>query len=237
MSNACAITSAGEQVFYRDESQGILLGAVRDGKNWRYEIVDGDSLLNGRTMGDVAFHLQAKSIGTKVTVAYDSILSVSNADKSALRGDVRIATRESAFPEDWKYQALQASSANTIVAGYDLALTLNSKNLNASWLGASGISLPKPDQIQWSKVGIEQAPTTVKTDYFGVPSSPIAVDDSAIIFGCQDRLCTFNKADQTINLISGTSATEAKSTAWVTVNKVKFAVLASGGKLTLFRKP
>ncbi len=237
VSNACAITSAGEQVFYRDESQGILLGAVRDGKNWRYEIVDGDSLLNGRTMGDVAFHLQAKSIGTKVTVAYDSILSVSNADKSALRGDVRIATRESAFPEDWKYQALQASSANTIVAGYDLALTLNSKNLNASWLGASGISLPKPDQIQWSKVGTEQAPTTVKTDYFGVPSSPIAVDDSAIIFGCQDRLCTFNKADQTINLISGTSATEAKSTAWVTVNKVKFAVLASGGKLTLFRKP
>lgn len=237
LSNACAITSAGEQVFYRDESQGILLGAVRDGKNWRYEIVDGDSLLNGRSMGDVAFHLQAKNVGNKVTVAYDSILSVSNSDKSALRGDVRIATRESAFPEDWKYQALQASSTNTIVAGYDLALTLNSKILDASWLGASAISLPKPDQIQWNQIGIETLPNTTKTDYFGAPSSPIAVDESAIIFGCEDRICTFNKVDKTFNLISGTSATSAKSTAWITINKIKFALIASEGKLTLFRKP
>jgi hypothetical protein len=237
VSNACAITSAGEQVFYRDESQGILLGAVRDGKNWRYEIVDGDSLLNGRTMGDVAFHLQAKSAGTKVTVAYDSILSVSNSDKSALRGDVRIATRESAFPEDWKYQALQASSATTIVAGYDVALTLNSKVLNATWLGASAISLPKPDQIQWNKVGLEALPNTVKTDYFGAPSSPIAVDESAIIFGCEDRICAFNKVDKTFNLVSATSAASAKSTAWITINKVKFALIASDGKLTSFRKP
>ena len=237
VSNACAITPAGEQVFYRDESQGILLGAVRDGKNWRYEIVDGDSLVGGRTTGDVAFHLKAKSFGTKVTVAYDSVLSVSNSDKSALRGDVRIATRDTAFPEDWKYEALQASSAGTIVAGYDLDLTSNSKGLQASWLGASGISLPKPDQIQWNKVGTNQLPTSAKTDYFGIPSAPVAVDDSAIIFGCQDRLCAFNKSDQTINLITGTSAADANSSGWISINKIKYAIFSSGGKLALFRKP
>lgn len=236
VSNACAITSAGEQVFYRDESQGILLGAVRDGKSWRYEIVDGDNLLNNRTMGDVAFHLTAKVVGTKINLAYDSILSVSNSDKSALRGEVRIATRESAFPEDWKYQTLAASGGNTIVAGYDVALNLISKNLYASWLGASGISLPKPDQIQWSKVGVDLTPNVAKSDYFGVPSSPVAVDDAGLIFGCQDRLCYFNKVDQTINLISTTSIVDSKSATWITLNKIKYALVASAGKLSLFKK-
>jgi hypothetical protein len=237
VSNACAITSAGEQVFYRDESQGILLGAVRDGKDWRYEIVDGDNLLNGRTMGDVAFHLTAKTVGTKINLMYDSVLSVSNSDKSATRGDVRIATRESAFPEDWKYQALAASGGNTIVAGYDVALNLISKTLHATWLGASGIALPKPDQIQWSKVGVDLTPSTAKSDFFGIPSSPVAVDDAGLIFGCQDRLCYFNKIDQTINLISTASITDSKSATWITLNKIKYALAASGGKLSLFKKP
>ena len=42
VSSACAVTSAGIQVFYRDESQGILLGAVKDKLDWRYESVLGD---------------------------------------------------------------------------------------------------------------------------------------------------------------------------------------------------
>ena len=237
VSNACAITSAGEQVFYRDESQGILLGAVRDGKNWRYEIIDGDSELNNRTMGDVAFHLKAVTIAKKVNVFYDSILSVSNADKAATRGEVRIASRESAFPEDWKYQSMQLSGSNTVVAGYDVAATLVSKSIYTSWLGASGISLPKPDQIQWGKADSSQTPSFAKTDYFGTPSAPIAVDSAVIIFGCQDRLCAYNKNDQTINLVSTISTADAKSATWITINKVKFVLVASAGKLSLFRKP
>jgi hypothetical protein len=237
VSNACAITTAGEQVFYRDESQGILLGAVRDGKNWRYEIIDGDSELNNRTMGDVAFHLKAVTIGEKVNIFYDSILSVSNADKAATRGEVRIATRESAFPEDWKYQSMQSSGSNTVVAGYDVAATLVSKSIYTSWLGASGISLPRPDQIQWGKVDSNQTPSFAKTDYFGTPSAPIAVDSAAIVFGCQDRLCTYNKNDQTIDLVSAVSTADAKSATWITINRVKFVLVASAGKLSLFRKP
>lgn len=237
VSNACAITPAGEQVFYRDESQGILLGAVRDGKNWRYEIVDGDSELNNRTMGDVAFHLKAITIGKKVSIFYDSVLSMSTTDKTVLRGEVRAAYRESAFPEDWKYQAVQSSYSNTIVAGYDVAVSLNSKTINVSWLGASGVSLPKPDQIQWNKFGSSDSVSTSKTDYFGSPSAPIAVDNSAIIFGCQDRLCVYNKNDKTINLISTLSTAEAQSATWITINKIKFVLAASAGKLSLFKKP
>jgi hypothetical protein len=237
VSNACAITPAGEQVFYRDESQGILLGAVRDGNTWRYEIIDGDSELRNRTMGDVGFHLKAITVGKIVNVFYDSVLSVNNVDKSPLRGEIRIASRESAFAEDWSYQSVPQTSGNTVVTGYDLAATQISKVIYLGWLGASGISLPKPDQIQWSKTDPAALPSTAKTDYFGTPSGPIAVDNAAIIFGCQDRLCAYNKNDQTINLISNTSTSDAKSATWITINKVKFVLVASAGKLALFRKP
>jgi hypothetical protein len=237
VSNACAITTAGEQVFYRDESQGILLGAVRDGKNWRYEIIDGDSELNNRTTGDVAFHLKAITIGKSVDIFYDSVLSVNNTDKTVQRGEIRIASRDSAFAEDWRYQTVQSGGGNTVVAGYDLAATLISKVIYTGWLGASGISLPDPDQIQWGRMDSVAPPSSSKTDYFGVPSAPVAVDSSAIIFGCQDRLCTYNKSDKTINLISNSSVKDAKSATWITLNKVKFALVSSDGKLALFRKP
>jgi hypothetical protein len=237
VSNACAITSAGEQVFYRDESQGILLGAVRDGKNWRYEIIDGDSELRNRTMGDVAFHLKAITVGKNVNVFYDSVLSINNTDKSVQRGEIRIASRDSAFAEDWRYQTIQPTGGNTVVAGYDVAATLISKVIYTGWLAASGISLPKPDQVQWSRMDSVAPPSTSKTDYFGAPSAPVAVDNSAIIFGCEDRLCVYNKNDQTINLISTETVKDAKSATWITINKVKFALVASGGKLALFRKP
>jgi len=237
VSNACAISASGEQVFYRDENEGILLGAVRDGNSWRYEIVDGDSSSNGRTIGDVAFHLRASVIGNKISVLYDSVLGVSNADKSPLKGEIRVATRDSAFPEDWKYENSQTNVGNTIVAGYDLALNLSSRTLSAGWLGASGISLPKPDQVQWNTLETAQSPTSIKPDYFGIPGSPIAVDASGIIFGCQERLCNFNKADQTFNLITGLNMKNAKSASWITINKKKYALVASGGKLTLFKKP
>ena len=237
VSNACAITSAGEQVFYRDESQGILLGAVRDGKNWRYEIVDGDSELKGRTTGDVAFHLKAIATEKSVDVFYDSVLKVSNSDKSVQRGEIRIASRDSAFAEDWRYQSVLPSGGNTVVAGYDLSVTSISKVIYTGWLGASGISLPKPDQIQWGRMDSVLPPSTAKTDYFGTPSGPIAVDNSAIIFGCQDRLCAYNKGDKTINLISNGSVKGAKSATWITLNKIKFALVANDGKLALFRKP
>ena len=237
VSNACAITSAGEQVFYRDESQGILLGAVRDGKNWRYEIIDGDSELRNRTMGDVAFHLKAITVGKNVNVFYDSVLSINNTDKSVQRGEIRIASRDSAFAEDWRYQTIQPTGGNMVVAGYDVAATLISKVIYTGWLAASGISLPKPDQVQWSRMDSVAPPSTSKTDYFGAPSAPVAVDNSAIIFGCEDRLCVYNKNDQTINLISTETVKDAKSATWITINKVKFALVASGGKLALFRKP
>ena len=64
--NACVDTADGLQIFYRDNSEGILLAAVQLGStigSWEYQVVDGDRTTNGRTTGDVAFHLKALNIG------------------------------------------------------------------------------------------------------------------------------------------------------------------------------
>ena len=66
VSNACVATASGLQVFYRDDSQGILLGALQSGKTWQYELVDGDRKTEGRTTGDVGFHLAATAVGKSV---------------------------------------------------------------------------------------------------------------------------------------------------------------------------
>jgi hypothetical protein len=239
VSNACAVTPAGLQVFYRDESQGILLGAVKDGKSWRYDLIDGDSTLNGRSTGDMGFHLRAVVVGKTVHVTYDSVLNV-NQDRKPIRGEVRDATRDTVYPEDWKYTTLQATAGATIVAGYDVALDLIGTTVNAAWLGASGISLPVPDSIQWnqiSQVGQSPAPTLVTPDFFGTPSSPFAVDDKGIVFGCQQRLCAINKIDKTISLISTQDFTTSASADWLTVKGIKYVVVGSNGKLILLRQP
>ena len=99
VSNACAVTAAGIQVFYRDESQGILLGAVKGSSGkWAYEIVDGDRKTDNRTTGDVAFHLRAVAVGSKVSVIYDSVLAV-NHQRQVTAGEMRLATRSTTSPK------------------------------------------------------------------------------------------------------------------------------------------
>ena len=237
VSNACAVTPAGTQVFYRDESQGVLLGAVKDGKSWRYELVDGDSTVNGRSTGDLAFHLRAIATGRTVHVFYDAILNI-NQDHKPIRGEVRDATRDTVYPEDWKYTIVQASADGTIVAGYDVALKLTGNSISAAWLGASGISLPTANQIQWneiSRIGQITDPTSSTTDSFGVPGSPFAADSAGVIFGCQQRLCVLNKVDKTILLISTQNYAMAENADWLTVKGKKYVVVGSNGKLVLLR--
>ncbi len=236
VSNACAYTPAGLQVFYRDESQGILLGAIKIKSGWSYEIVDGDTADNNRTSGDVAFHLKATAIGNRAYVFYDSVLSVNQAHQ-ALRGEVRLAYRDSGYPEDWNYQTIQSSSGNSIVAGYDLAINTVGKYLYGSWLAASGPSVPKADQVQWSLLNNVIAPLSITPDYFGTPSSPLAVDDKYIAYACQLRLCITTKADQSTNLISAGNFDGVMGAQWLTLNNVKYLLVANSGKLSLLRKP
>jgi hypothetical protein len=234
--NACAVTTSGVQVFYRDESQGILLGAVKDGMKWRYELVDGDRPADGRTTGDVGFHIRAAGSGKHVYLAYDSILSV-NQDKQALRGEMRVAERDTAYPEDWRYTTLDTSGNGVTIAGFDLSLELTAKSALVSWFTASGLSAPDPDQVRWVELTSAANRESLATVFYGTPNGPTAQDKNGIIFGCQKRLCQLKKADQTISLISSEDFADQHRIEWLTVGGAKYVLTGAAGKLQLFKAP
>lgn len=239
ISNACAITAAGIQVFYRDESQGILLGAVK-GQNskWTYEIVDGDRKSDGRTTGDVGFHLSAVAVGSKVSVIYDSVLAL-NQQKQATAGEIRLATRSTTSPKGWSYETLDTPKPGIAVVGYDVSLNKTAAGVIAGWLTATSISLPRPNQLRWVNLTKPSGVITVTSENFGTPNAPLSVDNKTMIFGCEGRLCSLNLNAQStkpvIKLISNSRNTNRVQGVWVTVNKVHYVVATIDGKITLLK--
>jgi len=233
VSSACAVTSSGVQVFYRDESQGILLGAVKDKNDWRYEIVDGDKDTEDRTTGDVAFHLKATTVGKKIHLIYDSVRGF-DMDRNVTRSEIRYATRSSALVEDWTYKTLDVPGNGISVAGYDVSIFNGARGVNTGWFTGTGASFPNPDQIRYQLLGASSFTDASSTE-FGIPNSPIVMDDRSLIFGCQLRLCVLNRADGSVKLVSNGQLQEGSLSSWITLNKIRYAVAGVSGKLTLFK--
>ncbi|MBI3429939.1 MAG: fibronectin type III domain-containing protein [Actinobacteria bacterium] len=238
VSNACAITATGIQVFYRDESQGILLGAFKGASGkWTYELVDGDRKSENRTTGDVGTHLSAVAVGSRVSVLYDSVLQV-NQQKQVIAGEIRLATRTGNSTQ-WSYRTLDTSSGPVAVAGYAVSLNKTADGVIATWLTASRISIPRPTQIRWNNLSDFALPTTITTESYGLPTSPLSVDNRTLIFGCESRICAAdlkpNGGRATIRLISNALGTAPPDSAWVIVNRVRYAVTSVAGKITLLR--
>ena len=233
VSNACAVTSDGVQVFYRDESQGILLGAVKNNGKWVYEIVDGDKDTESRTTGDVAFHMKAVTVGKNVHIIYDSVKGF-DADKNVTKGEIRYAIRSGTGAADWKYKTLDVPDGSIAVAGYDVSIFNSAKGVNFSWFTSSGVSLPKPNQIRY-----QPSPTSSIVDNkevgYGTPNSPITLDEKSILFGCELRLCLVNKSNNKVELISKGVTSSGGKGVWVTLNKIRYAVAGVSGKLTLYK--
>ena len=234
VTNACAITPAGLQVFYRDESQGVLLGAVRSGTSWVYEMIDGDKTTENHTTGDVGFHLQALTVDKKVYLLYDSILTI-NQNTEATTGEVRLATRASIYPEDWQYTTLAATGGPIAVSGYNVALSLVGTRVFAAWFSASGITIPDPNRVVWATVSGSEPSSTTSIDNFGTPNGPLAIDDKDILVGCQDRLCKLNKVDQSVDLVSATLFEKETNVIWITLGKARYALTSVNGKLSLLK--
>ena len=233
VSSACAVTTTGVQVFYRDESQGILLGAVKDKNDWRYEIVDGDKDTEDRTTGDVAFHMKAITVGKKIHLIYDSVRGF-DLDRNVTRGDIRYATRSSAFVEDWSYKTLDTPGEGVAVAGYDVSVFNAARGVNLGWFTGSGVSFPDPNQVRYQTL-LSSTINNVSTTNYGVPNSPIEIDEKSILFGCNLRLCSINKLDKSISLVSSGSIKDGGKSNWINVNKIRYAVAGVSGKLTLFK--
>jgi hypothetical protein len=234
ISNACVVTPAGLQIFYRDESQGILLGAYKltGATKWVYELVDGDRKTDGRTTGDVAFHLAAGYDGKNTYVLYDSVLVI-NQRKEATSGAIRLATRSTIDPTKWIFQTLEESGGSLAMTGYDVALSITPKRAFALWLGTSAI--PKPTQLRSTTLGSALNIQTFDTSKFGTPNRWLRTNGSSALFNCEDRLCMIDFATKKISLITRNSAVNGISGRWITVGG-KIAVVAHiNGSLALAR--
>jgi hypothetical protein len=240
VANACVATTSTVQVFYRDESQGVLLGAVKS-KNaaWKYELLDGDRKTDGRTTGDVGFHMQAIFDGSKTYVAYDSVVSM-NQKKEITSGAIRIATRTGIEPTGWAYQTLDISTDDAAVFGFDVALAKINGDVMATWLAASTATAPKPNQVRWALLSDPTNISKLTTENFGTPGEFMTTDGKTIIFNCQDRLCALDTSKKdlgqtAIRLVSSTQGSEPTQSAWVTVNKIKYLLATVNGKLALLK--
>ena len=234
VSNACAVTPAGLQVFYRDESQGIILGAALTKTGWIYEIVDGDRQSEGRTTGDVGFSLSAVASGKSVYLIYDSVLTLSS-NNVATQGEVRLAKRNSIYPEDWSYTTLDGPDNGVAVAGYDVSISNSGNRIAAAWLTASGLRLPNADEVRFLIVNEDDLPSRLSPERHGTPGSPLLIDSKGMVFGCQDRICSVGSYSSTPKLNNGAILNNVKDSAIVTINKVRYAVTSISKKLVLVK--
>ena len=233
VTNACSVSNNVIQVFYRDESQGILLGAAKENGKWIYEIVDGDKDTEDRTTGDVAFHMKSVTVGKKISLIYDSVKGF-DAEKNITKGEVRYASRSTSASSDWEYKTLDAPSERTYAVGYDVTILNTTKGLMTSWFTASGFTYPNPDQVKYQDVNAVSV-VSVKADEFGTLNSSISADEKMVLFSCELRLCAVNKTSKAVNLVSKNTIQKGAQVNWITVGKTKYAMAGVSGKLTLLK--
>jgi len=236
VANACSVSAVGVQVFYRDESQGILLGAVKasGSQEWKYELVDGDRKTDGRTTGDVAFHLDALFDGNSTILLYDSVLAI-NQRKDATAGAIRVAERIGVSPQGWRYSTLDTSAGPIAVVGYDVALQKGARGILATWLSASALTLPRAEQIRWAYLATPTEIKTVPTNGYGTPSKFLSSNGSTTIFNCQQRLCALDVSTNALSLVTKEQNVDGFDSAWIVLNKVRYLISGIDGGLVLLR--
>ena len=236
VSNACSVSSVGVQVFYRDESQGILLGAVKasGSKEWRYELVDGDRKTDGRTTGDVAFHLDALFDGRETVLLYDAVDGI-NQRKVVTAGSIHVAKRSGVSPTAWRYSTLDTSVGPVAVAGYDVALQKGARGILATWLISSALTIPKAEKIRWTYLAAPNDVKTIATNGFGTPSKFLSSNGSTTVFNCQERLCALDISTNALSLVAKEQNVDGFDSAWIVLNKVRYLISGVDGKLVSLR--
>lgn len=233
ISNACSITDDGIQVFYRDETQGILLGAVKDGEDWRYEIVDGDRDTDSRTTGDVAFDLAASTVGNTTYLIYDSVLTI-DTNRTVTSGAVRLAVRQSAEFDDWEYETLDGPQSGSAVAGFAVGINVEKDSVTAAWLVAKGNYVSRPSQVSYVDVTNEGAVFSITPTNFGVLGSPLTLNQGVASFACDKRLCAADQDFSRVKLLS--KEFPALDTGKViSFNKKRYLVTSINKELLLIR--
>ncbi len=215
-----------------------MLGASRlkSANKWSYELVDGDRKTDGRTTGDVGFHLKAAFNGRKTFVIYDSVLSI-NQRKKATSGEVRVASRDTFSNAPWTYYNLDSTGATTPIPGYDISISKSITGITASWLIASPATAPNPAKIRWSLVQSTPQQNVATTESYGAPGKYLNTDGTAIAFNCAQRLCVLDHSRKTptISLVSPEQNDSGISSAWIVIDRVRYLVAGVNGQLSMLR--
>lgn len=238
VSSTCIASAGGVQVFYRDESQGILLGAVKgkSAKDWVYELVDGDRKTDGRTTGDVAFSLKAIFDGRTSYLIYDSVVDI-NQKEQPTASEIRLATRTNFSPIGWSYRILESSTPTNPVSGFAIAVGKSIRGIFATWLGGDSLSLPEAKSLRWISLSQGTEVSSIIPEGLGTPSRYLSTDTSRIAFTCERRLCAVDKSKSIPKkiFISPYENPEGIESAWVNVNRAKYLVAGIYGQLVMLR--
>ncbi len=240
VSNACVATSSDIQVFYRDQSQGVTLGAVKsNGGPWKYELVDGDRATDGRSTGDVSFHMKATLVGRTTYLVYDSVTGLD--EKIVTAGSVRLASRTGVNPSDWQYLELDNSTDKSFIAGYDVAIANVGNSAQVAWLAGPSTTPGVANEIRWAKLDSPKRISKIVSGNFGQPGEHLSTNGKTIIYNCQERLCAINTESKILNqnsirLVTSSQELKPVDSIWLTINKT-LNLLASKKRKMVLLKP
>jgi len=240
VSNACVTTASDIQVFYRDQTQGVTLGAVKSkGGPWKYELVDGDRATDGRSTGDVSFHMEAALVGQTTYLVYDSVTGFDER-KNVTAGSVRMASRIGVSPFDWEYRELDIATDKSFIAGYDVAIANVGGTALVTWLAGPSTTPGVANEIRWLKLDAPKKISKIVSGNFGRPGEHLSTDGKTIIYNCLERLCAINTDKKPINqssirLVSGSQESVPTDSVWLTINKVLNLLAVKNGKMVLLK--
>jgi hypothetical protein len=240
VSNACVTTASDIQVFYRDQTQGVTLGAVKSkGGPWKYELVDGDRATDGRSTGDVSFHMEAALVGQTTYLVYDSVTGFDER-RNVTAGSVRMASRTGVSPFDWEYRELDIATDKSFIAGYDLAIANIGGTALVTWLAGPSTTPGVANEIRWVKLDAPKKISKITSGSFGRPGEHLSTNGKTIIYNCQERLCAIGTDKKPINqssirLVSGSQESVPTDSVWLTINKILNLLAVKNGKMVLLK--
>jgi hypothetical protein len=110
----------------------------------------------------------------------------------------------------------------------------------ASWFSATALSMPNPTAVRALNVSKSSGVLVASTSNFGTPNKLLSSDSKTLLFNCLGRLCAidyarFSRGQSAIALASSWQSTEPIASAWVVLNKVRYAVAGINGKVVLLK--
>jgi hypothetical protein len=240
VSNACVATASDIQVFYRDQTQGITLGAVKSNNGpWKYELVDGDRATDGRSTGDVSFHMRATLVGRTTYIVYDSVTGFDER-KNVTAGSVRMASRTGVNPLDWQYMELDRASDKSFISGYDVAIANVGNSALVVWLAGPSTTPGVANEIRWARIDSPKKISKIVSGNFGRPGAHLSTNGKTIIYNCQERLCAINTTQKILNqssvrLVTSSQELQPIDSVWLTINKSLNLLASKKGEMVLLK--